>query len=73
MSESSDRCESEEEQFNSAPLLPEVELPTHEEEEEELVKLRAKLYRFDSTNEEGPEWKVSFTPSRIKKNISLYT
>lgn len=32
-------------------------MPTHEENEEVLLKMRAKLYRFDTTNEETPEWK----------------
>lgn len=46
--------------FEPIVYLPEVEVPTHEENEEVLLKMRAKLYRFDTTNEETPEWKVSF-------------
>lgn len=34
-----------------------MEVPTHEENEDVLLKMRAKLYRFDS-NEENFEWKV---------------
>lgn len=46
--------------LNFEPLvtLPEVELVTNEENEEELVKLRAKLFRFDTTDHDFPEWKV---------------
>lgn len=36
--------------------LPEVVVNTFEENEEELIKLRAKLFRYDS-NESPPEWK----------------
>uniref|UniRef100_A0A1B6M3B8 RanBD1 domain-containing protein n=2 Tax=Graphocephala atropunctata TaxID=36148 RepID=A0A1B6M3B8_9HEMI len=36
--------------------LPEVAVSTNEEDEVELIKLRAKLYRYD-TNENPPEWK----------------
>lgn len=35
--------------------LPLVEIPTNEEEEEELVKIRARLYRYDTADH---EWKV---------------
>lgn len=44
--------------FEPIVYLPEVEVPTLEENEEVLLKSRAKLYRFDTTNEEAPEWKV---------------
>lgn len=36
--------------------LPEVEVPTGEDEENELFKMRAKLFRFDSAAD-PPEWK----------------
>ena len=36
--------------------LPEVDVPTGEDDEEEIFKIRSKLYRFDS-QEEPPEWK----------------
>ncbi|KAK7788817.1 hypothetical protein R5R35_010486 [Gryllus longicercus] len=36
--------------------LPEVCIPTMEEEELEMIKLRAKLFRYDK-NEVPPEWK----------------
>ena len=36
--------------------LPEVDVPTGEDDEEETFKIRAKLFRFDS-NESPPEWK----------------
>lgn len=38
--------------------LPLVEVVTNEEEEEELVKIRARLYRYDTGDH---EWKVSTT------------
>lgn len=37
--------------------LPLVEVPTNEENEEEIVKLRARLYRYDVSEH---EWKVWF-------------
>lgn len=37
--------------------LPLVEIVTNEEEEEELVKIRARLYRYDVSDH---EWKVFF-------------
>lgn len=36
--------------------LPEVCIPTLEEDEAEMIKLRAKLFRYDK-NENPPEWK----------------
>merc|ERR1712203_891555 len=36
--------------------LPEVDVPTGEDDEEEIFKIRSKLFRFDS-NESPPEWK----------------
>jgi len=51
-----DEVESPEIHFEPIVQLPPVEIRTLEEDEEDLVKLRAKLYRFD--NEEPPgEWK----------------
>lgn len=44
--------------FKPIITLPEVEVSTNEENEEVLIKLRAKLYRFDSKTEDTPEWKV---------------
>ncbi|XP_041972591.1 ran-specific GTPase-activating protein-like [Aricia agestis] len=35
--------------------LPLVEVPTNEEEEEELVKIRARLYRYDTSDHEWKE------------------
>ncbi|KAG5896671.1 hypothetical protein JTB14_021312 [Gonioctena quinquepunctata] len=43
-------------QFKPIITLPEVEVSTNEENERELLKIRAKLYRFDSSSE-PPEWK----------------
>ncbi|KAK5638393.1 hypothetical protein RI129_012688 [Pyrocoelia pectoralis] len=43
--------------FEPIITLPEVKIVTDEETEDLLLKIRAKLYRFDSSNEEGPEWK----------------
>ncbi|KAM9194133.1 ran-specific GTPase-activating protein isoform 1-T1 [Dugong dugon] len=43
-------------QFEPIVSLPEQEIKTLEEDEEELFKMRAKLYRFASENE-LPEWK----------------
>ncbi|XP_041083071.1 ran-specific GTPase-activating protein-like [Polyodon spathula] len=42
--------------FEPIVSLPEQEVKTLEEDEEELFKMRAKLYRFASENE-PPEWK----------------
>ena len=36
--------------------LPEVDVPTGEDNEEEIFKMRSKLYRFAS-NSQPPEWK----------------
>ncbi|NWQ77608.1 RANG protein, partial [Columbina picui] len=43
-------------QFEPIVSLPEQEIKTLEEDEEELFKMRAKLFRFASENE-LPEWK----------------
>lgn len=42
--------------FEPIVNLPLVEIVTNEENEEELVKIRARLYRYDVTDH---EWKVS--------------
>lgn len=42
--------------FEPIVTLPEVVVPTLEEDEEEMIKLRAKLFRFDSS-ESPSEWK----------------
>ena len=41
-----------------APIisLPEVDVPTGEDDEEEIFKMRSKLFRFDSAPT-PPEWK----------------
>ena len=41
-----------------APIvsLPEVDVPSGEQEEEEIFRMRAKLFRFD-TEADPPEWK----------------
>lgn len=44
--------------------LPEVDVPTGEDEEEEIFKIRSKLFRFDST-ESPPEWKERGTGNLI--------
>lgn len=60
-STSDDSTEHEfEPQFEPIITLPEVEVSLNEEHEEELVKLRAKLFRFDTTDVEQSQWKVSF-------------
>ncbi|XP_061907601.1 ran-specific GTPase-activating protein [Entelurus aequoreus] len=43
-------------QFEPIVTLPEQDIKTLEEDEEEIFKMRAKLYRFASENE-PPEWK----------------
>lgn len=48
--------ESPEIHFEPVIKLPEVEVKSLEEEEEEVLKLRAKLFRFDNTFD-PPEWK----------------
>lgn len=51
-----DEVESPDVHFEPLVQLPTVEVITHEEEEEELLNLRAKLFRFDNAME-PPEWK----------------
>lgn len=51
-----EEVESPEIHFEPLVQLPTVEVVTHEEEEEELLQLRAKLFRFDNTLD-PPEWK----------------
>lgn len=49
-----------------------MEVNTNEENEKELLKIRAKLYRFDSSNEQS-EWKVSFNLyTHLSNNYSFY-
>uniref|UniRef100_F7EZV6 Ran-specific GTPase-activating protein n=1 Tax=Monodelphis domestica TaxID=13616 RepID=F7EZV6_MONDO len=43
-------------QFEPSDSLPDQEIKTLEEDEEELLKMRAKLFRFASEND-LPEWK----------------
>merc|ERR1739846_307794 len=42
--------------FPPVVSLPEVEVPTGEDEENDIFKMRAKLFRFDSSAD-PPEWK----------------
>lgn len=42
--------------------LPLVEVPTNEEDEEELVKIRSRLYRYDTVDH---EWKVNTVTVKI--------
>ena len=44
--------------------LPEVDVPTGEDEEKEIFKLRAKLFRFDS-EPSPPEWKERGTGTTL--------
>lgn len=44
-------------QFKPVVTLPEVEVPLNEENETVILKIRAKLYRFDAAGD-PPEWKV---------------
>ncbi|CAG9770754.1 unnamed protein product [Ceutorhynchus assimilis] len=55
-SESSDSEYVENVHVELAPILPIVHVSTHEEDEEEFLKIRAKLYRFDAASD-PPEWK----------------
>ena len=53
--------------------LPLVEVPTHEEDEEEFVKIRARLYRYDTADH---EWKVRINflttiTERTLQNINI--
>lgn len=61
-------------QFKPIISLPEVEITTNEENESELLKIRAKLYRFDSVSD-PPEWKERGTGElkilRHKENNSV--
>ncbi|KAK9738246.1 RanBP1 domain [Popillia japonica] len=43
--------------FSPIISLPEVAIITNEEDEEVMLKLRAKLYRFDTKSDVTPEWK----------------
>lgn len=45
-------------QFKPIVTLPEIEIYTNEEEEDVMLKLRAKLFRFDTKSDDTPEWKV---------------
>lgn len=45
-------------QFKPIITLPEVEVSLNEDHEVEMLKIRAKLYRFDS-HSDPPEWKVN--------------
>ncbi|XP_046360264.1 ran-specific GTPase-activating protein-like [Haliotis rufescens] len=54
--EKDDAPESPELHFEPVVTLNPVEIKTLEEEEEEILKLRAKLFRFDNTSEPA-EWK----------------
>jgi len=76
LSASSEQSEPEPEpQFEPIIRLPEVNISTNEENEAVLLKLRAKLYRFDATNDDGPEWKERGTGEvkllRHKENNSV--
>ncbi|XP_060579731.1 ran-specific GTPase-activating protein-like [Ruditapes philippinarum] len=52
----SEEVESPEIHFEPIVQLPAVELPTLEEEEEEIIHMRAKLFRFDQSDEPA-QWK----------------
>lgn len=51
-----EEVESPEVHFEPLVQLPTIEVVTHEEEEEVLLQLRAKLFRFDNSLD-PPEWK----------------
>lgn len=61
--------------FEPVIQLPEIEISTNEENEEELVKLRAKLFRFDTSEPQKSEWKERGTGEvkllRHKENNSV--
>ncbi|CAH0549029.1 unnamed protein product [Brassicogethes aeneus] len=61
-------------QFKPIVTLPEVEVKLNEDDEEEMLKIRAKLYRFDS-NSDPSEWKERGTGElkmlRHKENNSV--
>ncbi|KAK7204191.1 hypothetical protein BZA70DRAFT_281772 [Myxozyma melibiosi] len=62
--------------FEPVVKLEKVEVKTNEEEEEAIFKIRAKLFRFDTTNEPG-EWKergtgdVRFLQHRESRKVRL--
>ncbi|KAK9477983.1 hypothetical protein V1514DRAFT_352814 [Lipomyces japonicus] len=62
--------------FEPVVKLEKVDVKTNEEEEEVLFKIRAKLFRFDKTNEPG-EWKergtgdVRFLKHKISSKVRL--
>ena len=51
--------------------LPEVDVPTGEDEETEIFKIRAKLFRFDSTPC-PPEWKERGTGKTTTKTSYVF-
>lgn len=62
-------------EFEPVVILPEVEVSTNEEHEEELIKLRAKLFRFDTSDPQTPEWKVGFKmiiELRFKMHLTFF-
>lgn len=62
--------------FEPIISLPLVEVSTNEENEDELIKLRAKLYRYDSMSD-PPEWKergtgeVKLLKHKIKNTVRV--
>ncbi|XP_076254715.1 ran-specific GTPase-activating protein-like [Rhynchophorus ferrugineus] len=55
-SESSDTEHEHDPQFVPIIILPEIHISANEENENEFLKIRAKLYRFDNKTD-PPEWK----------------
>lgn len=63
--------------FEPIVTLPEVEVKTFEEGEDEMLKLRCKLYRYHMSEEADPEWKergtgdIKILRTKSKKIVSL--
>lgn len=55
--------------FEPVVSLPLIDIQTNEEDEEELVKIRARLYRYDTGDH---EWKVSAFFFKYKKKTLTF-
>jgi Ran-binding protein 1 len=74
--EQEETVESPDVDFQPLVSLPLIETATNEDNEEELLKLRAKLYRFESLSD-PPEWKergvgeVKLMKNKTNSNVRL--
>lgn len=74
--EENGKAEAHDPYYPPVVTLPEVHVPTGEDQEDQLMKLRAKLYRFDGAAD-PPEWKergtgdVKLLQHKEKRHIRL--